>query len=98
MVLYGQEGSWRVRIKAHAERLDLPLSSGELDDALLEAEALYADARALTNGDPRCFQCVHWEPRPAECGLDFPEGRSSGGTYAKHCAAYWSAASRADSH
>ncbi len=89
MVLYEGPGGWRVRIKGYTGKLDLPLSSAELDDAVLEAEVLYADARAITNTLPRCQQCVHWKATQAECGLDFPEGRSSGGSYAKHCCAFW---------
>lgn len=89
MVLYEGTSGWRVRIKSHTDKLDLALEATDLDDAILEAEQLYADARALTNARPRCFQCVHWVPGPGECGLGFPEGRSSGGTYAKDCCAFW---------
>lgn len=90
MVLYEEPSGWRVRLKIKRKKLDLPLSSEALDDALLEAEQLYADARAVLNTEPQCYQCVHWVLRTAECGLDFPEGRSSGGAYAKHCCAFWS--------
>lgn len=89
MVLYRSSQGWRVRIKSRTGKLDLPLEAGELDDAILEAEQLYADARALSNGRPRCYQCVHWEPLPGKCGLNFPEGRASGGTYASTCCAFW---------
>lgn len=89
MVLYSSTDGWRVRIKSHTEKLDLPLEAEDLDEAILEAEQLYADARALTNAKPRCYQCVHWEPRPGKCGLNFPEGRASGGTYANICCAFW---------
>lgn len=89
MVLYEGPEGWRVRIKGHTGKLDLPLSCDDLDDAVLEAEQLYADARAVTNPGPRCMQCVHWLPTRAECGLEFPEGRASGGAYAKDCCAFW---------
>ena len=89
MVLYEGTDGWRVRIKSHTAKLDLPLSCTDLEDAVLEAEQLYADARAVTNTAPKCYQCVHWKPSQAECGLDFPEGRSSGGNYAKYCCAFW---------
>jgi hypothetical protein len=89
MVLYRAGADWRVRIKGRTERLDLPLEATELEGALLEAEQLYADARTLSSRLPRCYQCIHWEPKPAECGLGFPEGRASGGSYAKDCCAFW---------
>lgn len=89
MVLYEGPDGWRVRIKTHGGKLDLPLDCTDLDDAVLEAEQLYVDARTVTNTGPRCQQCVHWRATAAECGLDFPEGRSSGGNYAKHCCAFW---------
>lgn len=89
MVLYRSPEGWRVRIKTQVEKLDLPLSAEELDMAVAEAEQLYADARALTRGKPLCFQCAHWMSLRAECGLGFPEGRSSGGKFAQDCCAFW---------
>lgn len=90
MVLYEAGGAWGVRIKANGTKLDLPLSARGLEAAIVEAEGLYRDATVLlSNGAPRCFQCVHWEVVAAQCGLDFPEGRSSGGVYAKDCSAFW---------
>ena len=91
MVLYPVgEAAWRVRIKPReGDKLDLPLGSSELHDAVMEAEQLYADARGVTNHRPRCQQCLHWETVKAACGLGFPEGRTSGGRFATKCSAYW---------
>ena len=89
MVLYEGPEGWRVRIKTHTGKLDLPLSSPELEKAVIETEQLYADARAITNNKPRCQHCIHWEFVAAQCGIGFPEGRSSGGVFAKSCSAFW---------
>jgi len=89
MVLFQGTEGWRVRIKTHTGKLELPLSSAELEAAVIEAEQLYADARAITNNKPRCQHCVHWEFVAAQCGLGFPEGRSSGGIFAKDCSCFW---------
>jgi hypothetical protein len=90
MVLYEAGNGWGVRIKAQSKRLDLPLSATCLADAIVEAEGLYRDATVLlTRKGPRCYECVHWEVVAAKCGLDFPEGRASGGVYAQDCSAYW---------
>ena len=89
MVLYAVPSGWRVRIKTRAEKVDLPLEATDLEDAVIEAEGLYADARGLTNAHPVCQSCVHWLFVKAECGIGFPEGRSSGGNFARHCCAYW---------
>ena len=89
MVLFQGTEGWRVRIKTHTGKLELPLSSSELEAAVIEAEQLYADARAITNNKPRCQHCVHWEFVAAQCGLGFPEGRSSGGIFAKDCSCFW---------
>ena len=56
---------------------------------VLEAEYLYADARAIDQGKPRCIDCLHWLVVKAECGLGLPEGRSTGGEWAKECACFW---------
>lgn len=89
MVLLGSEAvGWRVRIKTDQAKLELPLSGRRFEAALMEAEALYVDARVLSRG-PRCQSCIHWRLVQAECSLEFAEGRSSGGAYAKHCSAYW---------
>lgn len=87
MVLFRQDDVWCVRIKAKPVAMSVQLSSTELSDAIIEAEGLYADAVAVSTGN-RCFQCVHWEAVAAECGLGFPEGRTSGGSHAKHCPAF----------
>ena len=87
MVLYEpEENEWRVKIKTKTGKLDLPLDAKELEPAVLEAEYLYADARAIDQGKPRCIDCLHWLVVKAECGLGLPEGRSTGGEWAKDCA------------
>lgn len=99
MVLYPRGSKWAVRIKTRTTRLDLPLESGDLRAAVLEAEGLYSSAQVLGNGRqqattyPKCSACIHWEAVHAACGLGFPEGRSSGGRHAKHCAAFWESTS-----
>tara|TARA_R100000458_G_C8116044_1_gene136886 strand:+ start:82 stop:366 length:285 start_codon:yes stop_codon:yes gene_type:complete len=90
MVLYEEnESDWRVKIKTKEGKLDLPLSAKELEPAVLEAEYLYADARSISQTQPRCIECIHWLIVKAECGLGLPEGRSSGGEWAKDCSCYW---------
>ena len=90
MVLYRDAcESWRVKIKTKDGKLDLPLDAKELENAVLEAEYLYADARAINQGKPRCINCIHWLIVKAECGLGLPEGRSCGGEWAKDCACFW---------
>jgi hypothetical protein len=89
MVLYEVPNGWRVRIKTRTGKLDLPLSGATLELCVIEAEQLYADARGITNTKPMCQQCTHWQFVKAECGIGFPEGRSSGGKFAKLCSAYW---------
>ena len=90
MVLYRDAcESWRVKIKTKKGKLDLPLSSKSLEDAVLEAEYLYADARAISQGKPKCIDCLHWLVVKAECGLGLPEGKGSGGVFAKDCACFW---------
>ena len=89
MVLFQGTDGWRVRIKTHTEKIELPLSCTDLEAAVIEAEQLYADARAITNNKPRCQHCIHWEVVAAQCGLGFPEGRSSGGIFAKDCSCFW---------
>ena len=90
MVLYEESPeSWRVKIKTKTGKLDLPLEAKELEPAVLEAEYLYADARAIDQGHPRCINCLHWLLVKAECGLGLPEGRSTGGEWAKDCACFW---------
>ena len=88
MVLYESPPGWRVRIKGRKGKLDLPLEASDLDGAVLEAEQLYADARAIDNSHPYCQHCIHWKAVAAKCDLGFPEGRSSGGRFARDCSAY----------
>ena len=90
MVLYEQEEAvWRVKINTKQGKIDLPLTARDLEPAVLEAEYLYADARAIDQGHPRCINCLHWLLVKAECGLGLPEGRSTGGEWAKDCACFW---------
>ena len=90
MVLYeDNKNSWRVKIKTKTEKINLPLYSMSLEDAVLEAEYLYADARAISQGKPKCVDCLHWLVVKAECGLGLPEGKGSGGVFAKDCACFW---------
>ena len=90
MVLVEVPGGWRVRIKPRqGDKVDLPLGSTELADAVVEAEQLYADVRGITNARPTCQQCIHWHFVQGACGLGFPEGRTSGGRFAGKCSAYW---------
>ena len=90
MVLYElEETVWRVKIKTKQGKIDLPLTARDLEPAVLEAEYLYADARAIDQGHPRCINCLHWLVVKAECGLGLPEGRSTGGEWAKECACFW---------
>ena len=89
MVLHRKDEKWHVKIKTKDGKLHFPLESEELENAVLEAENLYADARAICTKTPRCMQCIHWLAVKAECGLGFAEGRASGGSYAKDCACFW---------
>lgn len=88
MVLYEASSGWRVRIKTKKDKLDLPLESTILEGAVAEAEQLYADARAIDDSHPYCQQCIHWKAVAAKCDLGFPEGRASGGRFARDCSAY----------
>jgi hypothetical protein len=88
MVLYEAQPGWRVRIKTKTGKIDLPLSAIELEEAVTEAEQLYADARAIDNSHPYCQQCIHWKAVAARCDLGFPEGRASGGRFARDCSTF----------
>ena len=89
LVVFQDEEIWHARIKTRTETIELKLSAKDGSQAILEAEQLYADARAVTNPKPYCWQCIHWEPIKSECGLGFPEGRRSGGRFAGKCSCYW---------
>ena len=89
MVLIPQEGGWLLRLKTRGGPIELPLSGDDLSAALMEAEQLYADACVAYNGKARCQRCIHWEFVAGACGLGFPEGKRSGGSHAKDCAAFW---------
>ena len=70
-------------------KVNLPLKAQELEPALIEAEYLYADARCMGRDHPLCIDCIHHLVVKAECGLGMPEGRASGGLWAKDCAYFW---------
>ena len=90
MVLYEEKPTvWRVKIKTKKGKLNLPLSAKELESALIEAEYLYADARCMSRDHPLCIDCIHHLVIKAECGLGMPEGKASGGVWAKDCAYFW---------
>ena len=90
MVLYEEEpNKWRVKIKTKKGKLNLPLTATELEPALIEAEYLYADARCMSRDHPLCIDCIHHLVIKAECGLGMPEGKASGGVWAKDCAYFW---------
>tara|TARA_R110001592_G_scaffold6276_3_gene33762 strand:+ start:9723 stop:10034 length:312 start_codon:yes stop_codon:yes gene_type:complete len=89
MVVTEEGGSWRVKIKTKNKQVFLPLNATEINQAILEAEQLYADARSLGNTKPRCMQCIHWELIKADCNVGCPEGRMTGGSFAKDCAYFW---------
>ena len=89
MVLYEEnENSWRVKIKTKDGKLNLPLTGKTLEEAVLQAEYLYADARAISQGNPKCVDCLHWLIVKAECGLGLPDGKGTGGVFAKECACF----------
>lgn len=88
MVLYESPSGWRVRIKTKKGKIDLALGSSVLEHAVSEAEQLYADARAIDDSHPYCQQCIHWKAVAAKCDLGFPEGRASGGRFARDCSAF----------
>ena len=73
MVLYEKKPEeWRVKIKSKTGKVDLALSAKELEPAVLEAEYLYADIRAINRGLPKCIDCIHHLVVKAECGLSLP--------------------------
>ena len=90
MVLYEKKPEeWRVKIKSKTGKVDLALSAKELEPAIMEAEYLYADARCMSRDHPLCIDCIHHLVIKAECGLGMPEGKASGGVWAKDCAYFW---------
>ena len=89
MVLTQDGDKWRVQIKTKTGKVAYELSAVELEEAVLEAEQLYADARAISSSQPRCMDCIHWEVVKARCNVGCPEGRMTGGTFAKDCAYFW---------
>jgi len=89
MVLKREGEAWRVRIKTKSESASYLLSASELEQAILEAEQIYADIKAINRGQPRCMDCIHWEIIEAKCSVGCPEGRMTGGSFAKDCAYFW---------
>ena len=89
MVLKQDGEAWRVRIKTDNGHVLYPLSAVELEQAVLEAEQIYADKKAINCGKPRCMDCIHWEIIEAKCSVGCPEGRMTGGSFAKDCAYFW---------
>ena len=89
MVLKQEDGVWRAKIKTGKEQVSYALSATELEQAVLEAEQIYADIKAINRGQPRCMDCIHWEVIKANCNVGCPEGRMTGGSFAKDCAYFW---------
>ena len=80
MVLSKEGDGWRVKIKTKTSKVSYSLSATELEQAVLEAEQLYADARAINNSQPRCMDCTLGDSKPTAMPS---EGRMTGGTFAK---------------
>jgi|TARA_R100000482_G_scaffold124593_1_gene77991 hypothetical protein len=89
MVLKQEANGWSVTIKTKSDKVRYTLSAVELQDAVMQAEQLYADVRTLNNGQPRCMDCIHWELIKANCNVGCPEGKLTGGSFAKDCAYFW---------
>lgn len=89
MVLKKEANGWSVTIKTKSEKVRYALTAVELEDAVMQAEQLYADVRTLNNGQPRCMDCIHWELVKANCNVGCPEGKLTGGSFAKDCAYFW---------
>ena len=89
MVLKQEANGWSVTIKTKSEKVRYALTAVELEDAVMQAEQLYADVRSLNNGQPRCMDCIHWELIKANCNVGCPEGKLTGGSFAKDCAYFW---------
>jgi len=92
MVLKKDGEMWRVKIKTGKTQVSYALASADLEQAVLEAEQIYADVKAINRGQPRCMDCIHWEVVKASCNVGCPEGRMTGGSFAKDCAYFWSKA------
>tara|TARA_A100001515_G_scaffold135817_2_gene127002 strand:- start:462 stop:773 length:312 start_codon:yes stop_codon:yes gene_type:complete len=92
MVLKKEDDAWLVKIKTGKTQVSYSLASADLEQAVLEAEQIYADVKAINRGQPRCMDCIHWELVEAKCNVGCPEGRMTGGSFAKDCAYFWSKA------
>ena len=89
MVLSEDGDGWRVKIKTKTSQVSYALSATEVEQAVLEAEQIYADVKCINNGQPRCMDCIHWETLKADCNVGCAEGRMTGGSFAKDCAYFW---------
>ena len=89
MVLKQEGDGWRVRIKTKTGPVSYALNATELEQAVLEAEQIYADIKVINSGQTRCMDCVHWAIVEAKCNVGCPEGRMTGGSFAKDCAYFW---------
>ena len=58
MVLHQEDDRWKVRIKTKDARVLYDLESEELENAVLEAEQIYADIKAINVGKPLCADCI----------------------------------------
>lgn len=84
-----KSGKWVATLKAQSQVFEIVLNAVNAESAILQAEQLYADLRAVSNPKPYCWQCLHWKLLKSECSLGFAEGRSSGGRFASQCSAFW---------
>lgn len=89
MVLIPQAEGWLLRLRTKQGLIEVSIRAVDLETALMQAEQLYADAYVLAEGKARCQQCIHWHFVNGVCSLGFPEGKQSGGSHAKDCAAFW---------
>ena len=76
-------------IKTDSDVFEIGINAVTAESAILQAEQLYADLRAVANPKPYCWQCLHWKLLKSECSLGFAEGKSSGGRFASQCSAFW---------
>jgi hypothetical protein len=89
MVLIPKDYGWLLRLKTKSDVIELDIRASCLEEAVMQAEQIYADACVIANKKARCQQCVHWDFVGGVCGLGFPEGKRTGGKHARDCAAFW---------
>lgn len=89
MNVSNKTGEWVATLKVKSQLFEIVLSAANAESAILQAEQLYADLRAVSNPKPYCWQCLHWKLLKSECSLGFAEGRSSGGRFASQCSVFW---------